>query len=162
MNINLLLTGGLIFILITSAGLTLVVSFFLLWLYRRAVLRGMGKLAGVLAPEPLAVGPSVAQPPALPALTITPLTPTSVLVTQNVAGWIDHTVTATLRRLALAYGLAGLVYALLFAIAWHGSPGMQIRPLGFLWTWGCYAWPVALAVSQVIALGWRERTGYAL
>ncbi len=159
MNINLLLTGGLIFILITSAVLTLVVSFFLLWLYRRAVLRGMDKLAGVPTLEPLTVDQPVAPPPALPALTITTLTPASSLVTQNAAERIDRAVTSTLRRLALAYGLAGLTYALVFTLGWFISTQTQMRLIAFGWVWACYAWPVALALSQIVALGWSERIG---
>ncbi len=159
MDTNLLFTGALPFILIVSAVLTLLVAFFLLWLYRRAVLRGMSVTAGVVNTGPLAPGRPLAPQPTRPALSITTLKPTSSLTTQNRVRRIDGAVTASLRRLALAYTLAGLAYALLFTVAWYVSTRVAVRPLAFLWVWACYTWPVALAISQIIALGWRERIG---
>lgn len=159
MNMNLLLTGALPFILIISAVLTVVVTFFLLGLYRRAVLRGMNLPAGLPSPTAPAVGQPAARLPAPPTLTMTTLNAASSLTTANAAARLDSRVTTSLGRLALAYALAGLAYALVFTVAWFTSTQVQVRPLVFSWVWACYTWPVALAISQILALGWRERIG---
>ncbi len=49
MNLTVALTGALPAVIIVSALLTAVVSVFLLWLYRRAVVRAMNEQSGVAA-----------------------------------------------------------------------------------------------------------------
>ena len=64
MDLQSNLPGVFLFILLVSAFLTAPLSMFLLWLYRRAVLRGMGRAAGVAdAPLPPPV-PGAAEPSA--------------------------------------------------------------------------------------------------
>ena len=55
-------TGVLLYILAVSAALTAPVSFFLLRLYRRAVLRGMNVAAGAMDGRAAVRGPGVAGP----------------------------------------------------------------------------------------------------
>ena len=60
MDANLWLTGAWPFIMLVSAALTALISIFLLWLFRSAVLRGMSARAGATEAPTSSVGTGAA------------------------------------------------------------------------------------------------------
>ena len=152
-----LLPGVLLFILIIGAALTTPIAYFLLWLYRRAVLKGMKVTAGrtdTAAPLPAVATSS--QP-----LTITQLAhslPISSLVgaTPRV-----RSVRASMQQVTLAYTLAGLTCAVLLASAQLTSSKLEFLPIRLLLLAACYAWPLVLTLSLLAALGWRDQVAFA-
>ena len=146
-------TGVLLYILAVSAALTVPVSFFLLRLYRRAVLKGMNVAAGIKDTAP----PSVTPPPPSHALRIANTGRSLRPLTGEGKSWLDGAVTLSLRRVALAYVAAGLAFAAVFAVAWSAQAGGGFLPIRFLLLTVDFSWPVVLALSQLVALGWRHR-----
>lgn len=148
------LTGMLPFIVLAAALLSLPVCFGLLHLYRRAVLAGMNRLAGV------AVAPAVpavrgAPPMALRVLRLHARTPAEP------AG-VDAAALRRARRgpwrAAALYAFAGGVYALVMAVGWllatrDPHPG-AVKFAVLAWS---YAWPALLAVLMVAAYDRRRR-----
>jgi hypothetical protein len=153
MDLQRLLVGGLFFAILVSALLTAPLSLFLLWLYRRAVLRGMNVVVGARSaaqpPDPKAA-------PALP-LQITDMTLTSRPAAAVGADLLDREVTRSLRRLMLAYTAAGLGFAAVFAAASSIQAGGGFYPIRFLVLMVNYSWPIVFALSLLAALGWRDR-----
>ena len=146
-----ILTGTLPFILLASALLTAPVSFFLLWLYRRAVIGSMNRMgsgAKPAPPLPSAGGGSAFQPLRVSALDAA----SAVALTRYTA--IDR----SLRELALVYITAGLAYALVFTTIWMTvvTPGGFILSR-FAWLTVVFAWPIALTLILVTATSMRER-----
>ncbi len=153
MSRTLWLTGALPFILLASAAITAPLAAFLLWLYRRAVLRSMAATAGATpaAPPPVAGN-------ARPALTVrtfearAPVAPSEAYRRGRRAR----------RRLALAYGLAGLAYAAVFTTVWM----VWVTPDGFLpgralWLLATYWWPSVIVIGLVAATGRGGRLAVA-
>src|SRR5690349_9105459 len=142
-----ILTGTLSFILLASALLTAPVSFFLLWLYRRAVIGSMNRMgsgAKPAPPSPSAGGGSAFQPLRVSA---------SAVALKRYTG-IDR----SLRELGLVYLVAGLAYALVFTTIWMTvvTPGGFILSR-FAWLTAVFAWPIALTLILVTATSMRER-----
>jgi hypothetical protein len=151
------LTGLFPAILVISAPLTAVASFFLLWLFRRAVRREMHAQAGALGqPRPPA---EPHRPPAGdgPDLAITTLEGTAA----PPGGPTDRAITASVQRLAGVYGLAGLAYALIMALANLVAAGAGVRPTAFLWLTLSCAWPIVLALGLAVAASRAERLAIA-
>jgi len=151
MDQTALLTGTLPFILLASALLTAPVAFFLLWLYRRAVIRSMNRMgSGTKSAPPVlnAGGTSGFQSLRITALDAAPV----VASTRYTA--IDR----SLRELALVYVAAGLAYALVFTAIW-----MTVVTRGgfivsrFAWLTAVFAWPTALTLILVTATSARQR-----
>jgi len=151
MDQTALLTGTLPFILLASALLTAPVAFFLLWLYRRAVIRSMNRMgSGAKSAPPVlnAGGTSGFQSLRITALDAVPV----VASTRYTA--IDR----SLRELALVYVAAGLAYALVFTAIW-----MTVVTRGgfivsrFAWLTAVFAWPTALTLILVTATSARQR-----
>ena len=69
------------------------------------------------------------------------------------AGWS----TLSLRRVTLAYVAAGVAFAAVFAGAWSAQAGDGFLPIRFLVLTVNFSWPVVLALSQLAALGRRDR-----
>jgi len=155
MDIKTFIPGASVLILIVAAVLTAPLSFFLLWLYRRAVLRGMNVATGVTDPAL----PSVAQAPPGHSLRITALHRASQPVTTGGRSQLDREVTLSLRRVALAYMAGGLTFAVLFAAAQSAETGGLFPPIRFLFFIVCFAWPIVLTLNQLAAVGWRDRLG---
>jgi hypothetical protein len=149
-------TGMLPMLLLASAALTAPASLFLLWLYRRAVLRGMAGIAGSTAAE-RHEPPQTGEPA---ALTIELIDPAKVDLSQSDA--YDHG-RRSLGKAVLVYALGGLGYALVLASPWlvfTGDDGVPTTRV--LWLLSCYLWPTALAVGMLAAVSRGQRLFVAL
>src|SRR5580700_6453204 len=144
--ITLALTGQLPFIVLVAALLALPLSFFLLWLYRRAVLRSMRSRSGAVIPS--ASHPSISLPPSSgielsfdagsDAFTLAPGAE-SLLRQARRRPW----------EAAAVYAAAGASYALTMSILWLVASKVQFLPVRFLWLFWTFAWPVVLTVNLV-------------
>ena len=155
---TLITTGMLPSLILAAAALTAPVSVFLLWRYRRAVMRSMAAYAGA-APTP---APAPAASP--------PAHATAALSVQAVdAGAFDNVWPSAyrdaLRSLYAAtavYAAAGLSYAIVLASAWlvftHDEDVVLTR---LLWLLSCYARPTALAVGMIVAVSRGQRIAVA-
>lgn len=144
MNLTVALTGALPAVIIVSAILTALVSVLLLWLYRRAVIRGMGARAGV-SPEPPRAAPSSSalRSGMVPVLGIidasSPPQPSDAYARAA----------RSLNRCAGVHALGGLAYALVLTSAWMIAAQGGFVPTRFLWLFFCYSWPIVLAVIVI-------------
>ncbi len=145
-------SGAILFILAVSAALTAPLSFFLLRLYRRAVLRGMNVTAGATDAAPPSVAPT---PPSHP-LRITTLGSGSEPITTEGKSRFERAAALSLRRVMLAYVAAGVAFAAVFAGAWSAQAGDGFFLSRFLVLTVDFSWPVVLALSQLAALGRRD------
>lgn len=141
MQPTLLLTGALPFVLLASAAITAPLAAFLLWLYRRAVLRSMATTAGAAAVAAAPVSPGLRPPLAVRTFDARAAGP--------VAGAWRRARQAH-RRVALAYGLAGVAYAAVFTTVWM----VRVTPDGFipgraLWLLASYWWPTAVVLALI-------------
>src|SRR5687768_10450337 len=157
---TLITTGMLPSLILAAAALTAPVSLFLLWRYRRAVMRSMAASAGV-AVLPAASFPAPALASGVAALTLQTLDAGASDIGQSSA--YRH----ALRSLVAAtttYVAAGLAYAIVLASAWLVfTRDEDIALTRLLWLLSCYAWPTALAVGMIaaISLGQRIAVGAA-
>jgi hypothetical protein len=114
-NMTVALTGILPAVMIASTLLTAVAAGFLLWLYRRAVMRSMGATSGatdIRAPSAILEAMPVVDSP---SLAITTIDCGSAGVASNEAEQAYRQACRSLKRAALVYLLGGLLYALVFA-----------------------------------------------
>ncbi|MES2564064.1 MAG: hypothetical protein V4637_15225 [Pseudomonadota bacterium] len=148
---TLITTGMLPALMLAAATLTAPVSLFLLWLYRRAVLRAMSGQAGAVPPST-----------DTPAHSVSPSAPLKI---QLIDAQTLDTATAPLyeraRRSLVSvtaiYVIAGLAYALVLTSAWFAfTPGGFVLTR-FLWLLSCYGWPTALAVGMLAAVSRGQR-----
>src|SRR3974390_1625881 len=146
------------FMLIVAGLLAIPVALMLLWLYGRAIRRG--RMASSASPvEAVAPTRISARAPALPPL---------LLETVDAdAGPAGDTYARTRRSLNLAvlvYAVAGVAYALPFAMAWS----YQVDGVIFAWRRdiliaGVYYWPTVVSISVIAATSRTERARiYAL
>jgi hypothetical protein len=154
MDLTTALTGGLIAIMLVAAPLTAVTSALLLWLFRRATLRGMAQSTGTVEP------PSKQSDRGKLAVGYTPLT---IISQQPGTVFSAPMAEPAYRRAALSlwaaasvYGAGGLVYALILATVWMITAGDGFILSRFLWLLIIYAWPIVLVVALVAATGGRE------
>jgi len=144
-DLTVLLTGQLPFIVIVSAILTAVVSIFLLWFYRRAVVRAMNALAGVSV-ESLdqSISSKAAAPEniSFPAVSIVDLA--SDGGKDNHSNGLYLKAIRSVNQVTLAYALAGLVYALVFTVVKMIHAGDGFYPFRFMLLFSIYCWPVIL------------------
>jgi hypothetical protein len=151
------LTGAWAFILLVSAPLSAVVSVFLLWLYRRAVLRGMSARTGASdVPRP-PLGMDRVPVPGAPPLVINQIDHRTALAVTPEADATYQGTTRSLRRAAWVYIAAGLVYATIPASAWMVMLGDGFLPGRFLLLLSYYAWPIVLALGLIAAKSRREQ-----
>ena len=152
MNVKTALTGALPAIIIVSALLTAVVSMFLLWLYRRAVVRAMSAQAGVVVtPVASARVSSRVVSGSLPVLTIIDSTPKLGEPPQGGTGYTQAT--QSLKQTVLVYATGGLVFALIMALAWVIAAGCGFSVVRFLLLLSYYSWPIILVVSLLTPTG---------
>jgi hypothetical protein len=109
------LTGILPAVMIASAVLTALVAVFLLWLYRRAVVRAMDTTSGSADMQAPSVALEVKPDADLPALAITTLDVGSTAVKSHGVEDAYRKASRSLRQAALVYLAGGLAYALVFA-----------------------------------------------
>ena len=140
------LTGELPFVILASALLALPLSFFLLWLYRRAVRRSMRSRSGVIVPV---VPPARASSPPPHNIELSfdgsSLSSPLPLPTQSVIRQIERGPW----QAAAVYAAAGAGYALVMAIGWLAATHDAFKPLKFLWLFWSYVWPAVLTVNLV-------------
>lgn len=153
MDLTVILTGMLPFIVLVSAALTAIASLLLLRLYRRAVIRAMGTGSGTASPPP----PPRSQRPPDTGQELGIVTVTSRDSVGDEAQAAFDATSASLRRLALVYVLAGLAYAVILALPWMITAGGGFPPTRFLWLLVCYGWPIVLTLLLVAATTRRQR-----
>src|SRR5262245_301421 len=139
----------LFYISIFTPVLTLVLSALLLWGYRRAVARAMAASAAFDASTP-------ATTPAAPHPTSSAVGPTgSDLYRVAIAGP---------RLYALRYTIAGLAFAVVFALAARFVYQFRVDLPGVLVGVWIYAWPIALALPLIIPgrTRWWAVAGYLI
>jgi len=121
-------------------ALTLPVSWVLLRLYHRAVLRAMAAVATGTDAQPAEAVPQ-------PAAFSTP-EPAARLRLRTVYGpWWS----------AARYALAGLAFASIITLGFFVLFRFRLQPLYFLAVWWVFSWPVVLTVNFVVPSGWRMK-----
>lgn len=155
MDVQEIVTGVLLLGLLLGAVLAAPLSLFLLWLYRRAVLKGMSVAAGVDGtPQP-----PQANKPSSHALRLTAVSRPSPPGAAVDMGWLDRAAAQSLRRAALTYTMAGLAFAAVLSGALQLQSGTGILPLRSLFLTTIVAWPIVLTLGQLVALGWKDWLG---
>ncbi len=136
----------LLFIVVIAVPiLTLMLSALMLWRYRRAVIREMAITGGFDVPAPHAPGSSKAANPAVRDL----YAHGRDLCRRAIRGpW----------HLAIRYTVAGLTFALVFALAWRFVFAYRLGVPGFLLSVWIYAWPAVLALLLIVPGSTRLRT----
>ena len=152
--ITLALTGQLPFVVLVAAILALPISLFLLWLYRRAVLRSMRGRSGTAVPSTPSAQTS--SPPTSDiglsfdaASADLPLGPyAEALFRQASRGpW----------QAAAVYCAAGGFYAFVMSLVWLVATRSSFHPVRFLWLFWTYAWPVVLTANLVAGSTKRKK-----
>lgn len=142
MDITIVLTGLLPAVIVLAALFTALASLGLLLLYRRAVARGM-KFGDASPPTTL----TTEQPP--PGdLTIEHL---EVTQAEQIGGAIPQAVFLSRRRLATAYLVAGIAYALVMSTPWMITAGDGFLPVRGMWFLVVFSWPTLLTMLLVYA-----------
>jgi hypothetical protein len=155
MNLTEAFTGALPATVIVSAVLTAFVSFFLLWLYRRAVIRGMDAKAGAVV---AAVPPIKAAngPQKSPFLSLSFVDATVLSQPSAADGGEYQRAIQSLNQTSLAYALGGLGYALVMTTAWMITLGDGFILTRFAWLFSCHCWPTVLAVGFINPVTWKQ------
>jgi hypothetical protein len=150
-------TGMLPTLMLAAAVLTAPGSLFLLWLYRRAVVRSMGEQAGASAAMPASAAPTNYAAPSLQTRLI------DAASLDAATPRLYQQARRSLLAATTVYVAAGLAYALVLTSAWlvftRGDGFVLSR---FLWLLSCYAWPTALAVGMLAAVSRGQRLLVAL
>jgi hypothetical protein len=154
-EIQSVLSGALVTIMIVAAILTAPTALFLLWLYRRAVIRFMGKRARP-AREERATPETPAVPPPPPSTKLefaflenraTPKgKPGGLLARLRLFPW----------QAATIYVLGGVFYAAVIAAAWLSAAGETFTLIQFIFIFWIALWPVVPIINQVASLERRS------
>jgi hypothetical protein len=159
MDVVYVMTALVPAILLVSMVLTAAGSVLLLWLYRRATLRGMGQAAGAAAAAPQARRSGKTRAAQPPRLAIQDL---EAEMLSDPAAEAQQAYRRTARSLwsALAvYSAGGLACALVISISWMVAARVTFRPSLFLYLWVCFAWPCLIAVGFMAAMDRRRSLG---
>jgi hypothetical protein len=138
-------TSSLVLIILLAPVLTLVLSALLLWRYRRAVLRAMN-VSGEFR------RPAKNQPSLIPASAER----AGVVGRRESADDARRALTAPSRD-AIRHAVAGLAFALVFAVAARFVYPLRLDAPGFAIAVWIYMWPVILALPLIVPLhvrGW--------
>jgi hypothetical protein len=155
---TLALTGQLPFILSTGAMLALPISFLLLRLYRRAVLKRMNQRSERPAGALQTGGTRRAEPEEKPGGSLK----LSIVdaAARSGAGPAGETLfrraCSSPWRAALVYLAGGTLFAVVMTLCFLRSSNSEILPMRFLILLWTYAWPLILTLSMVAAT--RRRT----
>lgn len=157
---ELFLTGLLPGVLLVSAVLTAVVSVVLLWLYRRSMLRHMGR--AVDAPDSptalrKAAGRSAAPGIASPPLAMETWRPDTVPPPPAQIDSAYRRVERSLWTTAAIYGVGGLVYAVMMTFPWMASVEGGFVLSRFMMLLAYHLWPIVLVVAMVAVSSLRGR-----
>ena len=155
------LTGILPAVMIASAVLTALVAMFLLWLYRRAVMRAMGTTSGAADMQQPSADLEAESGVDSPALAITTLDVGAGAVESHPAEKSYWEASRSLRRAALVYLAGGLAYALVFALAWLVVSKGGFIAVRFVWLFICCSWPIVLALGLVAVIDPRRHATIA-
>ena len=150
---RILLTGQLPEILEKAVPLALIASLLLLWIYRRAVQRSMGRRSGAGEALPSSEDiKSAAPPPAMPlqfvmvcAASMRDMAPSKLDARRLPGPW----------RNAAIYTIAGIGYVLVLTAAYLYAGGMEFLPVRFVFFAVAYAWPIVLTIGLVAPVSWR-------
>jgi hypothetical protein len=135
----------LFMVVIAVPILTLMLSAIMLWKFRRAVIREMAVTGGFDVPAPQAPESPKPASPAVRDL----CTHGRDLFRRAIRGpW----------HLAIRYAVAGLAFALVFALAWRFVFAYRLGVPGFLLSVWIYAWPAVLALLLIVPGSTRQRT----
>jgi hypothetical protein len=148
--IRLALTGQLPFVVIAGSITALLISLVTLKFYRRSVLHTMNRRVGENESLPTqAIEQTICRTKDVGELSLS-LSDASADTTRS-----DYPLFKlahqTLRRNALIYTLAGIVFTLILTLAILWSSGMGFLPLRFIMVFWVYGWPVALTLLFVAA-----------
>ena len=144
-------------VIIVAGILTAIVLAFLVWLYRRATLRGMQQQSGQIL-QPDSVQPITEQDTISHDLE---------LAIQN---WQGKSLAAPLKASKIAtrkifhslwsaakvYALGGLVYALIFTLVWMITASGGFSHGRFLWLLICFLWPTIIALNLLMTISRKE------
>jgi hypothetical protein len=139
------LTGAWPFILLASVVVTFPASALLLWLYRRAVLRGMSQshTVGVPVADTVSASPISSKP-----LRFVSLAPNAAPRASLPGSWAP----------ALVYLIGGAGYAFVMTAAWFlATHDLQIGPIKVFFIFWTFYWPAMLAVILVAAQGRTQK-----
>lgn len=148
MDPKTLFTGGVPIILGLSVILTALVSFLILWIYQRAVLRAMNIPAGVaLFTQDNGRGESAGRKsnPAEISLVDSSLQPGKIPAGES----IYRASMKSLNRMAIVYSFGGLMYAAVLSVAWIIASDAVFSPTLFILMLACFSWPLVMAMSFV-------------
>ncbi len=143
------LTGHLSFILIAGACLSLPVSLFTMWRYRRAVVRGMQKREAISDPQP-------EQGREKQSLSVSSELRLRVLNAHrpNNANRSGRTCMYQFksgrRRSIMVNGFAGALFAAVMAACFLLSSHTAILPLRFILLFWSYLWPLTLVIGLMV------------
>ncbi len=153
-----LLTGQLIFILIAAAVLAYPISILLLRLYRRAVLRSMGRStdaaeSSLNAEDASKIGTQKPPPP----LRIINLPQHDAISLASTADKYCNQALGAPWRAAMVYSLGGICYAVIMAGAFLVSNELSFLPARFLMQFLGFIWPLVLTVCLVAGSTTRNK-----
>ena len=145
----------LVTIVVVGAVLTGVLSLLLLWLYHRAVLRGMDKYAAGGDMQSSVDEVSTDVKGSKHPLTVSLINERTISTTKSNRDPAMSAARLSMRRIMLSYFLAGMAYALTVTAIYLVIYGFTLGR--FLWLMMDYAWPIAIALTMIRAIDRRER-----
>ncbi|WP_306532537.1 hypothetical protein [Geobacter sp.] len=156
---TLALTGQLPFILSAGAVLALPLSYLLLRLYRRALLRGMShrgeKPGGGREASHAERAGSMSPPAGEFRLTVLDASPSAG--TGNGAGSLLRLARSSPWRAGMVYGAGGVVFAAIMAFCFLRSSNTEFLPLRYLILLWVFSWPLVPTLALVAATGRKTR-----
>lgn len=152
------LTGQLTIVLIVSAVLALILSLFLLWRYRRAVVKSMRRRSRAdLLDQKGFLPPEEAHKPPDEELVFTFAGSEGLRASSAKKNLLYHQARRRPWLAALVYAVAGVCFAAIMAAAFLLSAKMSFLPLRFSYLTWANAWPAVLTINLVAAAGRRTR-----
>jgi hypothetical protein len=152
------MNGPIALVVLLALVLVLPISFGLIWLYRRAVLKSMRARASSLTNEtdPLVTSNSPHQPAqSSPELSV--VDAASRIPTGAGAAALYAEVLRAPWRTAAVYIVAGACYALILSVTALVSNGLEIVPLRLLTLFWIHFWPIVLTANLVAAATRRTK-----
>ncbi len=157
-SVTVTLTGQFPFVILAAAVAAFPISRWLLWLYRRRVMRTMSRRARV---DSAAIPAEAARSPAPPAVPKSPKLALSEWeanrLTQEGTSQLFDWLRASPWKGARVYALGGVSFTLLMTLAVLMSSGIEFLPVRVLLVFWVYGWPIVLTVNLVGASTRRDR-----
>jgi hypothetical protein len=149
MDSTVVLTGILPAVIIISTVLTALAAIFLLWRYKRAVIRAMNTTMGkenLTADSSVESERSAVDPPPL-KISVAGAGPdrgASYNSEEDFRG-----AGRRVRRAGFIYTVGGVAYALVFTTAWMVAAGDGFLVVRCIWLFACFSWPIVPALGLV-------------